>query len=323
LLFYSTISTSQFQPLLDAFHNLYPWLEVQYLELSPDEAIERYLSESGTGSPTASLLFSAAPLSWMRVIQKGEMIDYTSPEKSYLLHQESPHPGLYAAGNDPLILIWNKLLVPEELAPTGLADLVAKVDAHPDVFRNIASYAVDKNGYAYAAHHALVQHHGDKIWDWYKILGPHNRYESSIGVVVEKIMSGEYSAGYVVPAATALVTLAKNPAAGKVYGVNYISDGDPVSIRSIGAVKSGTSPNAAKLMLDFILSKEGQKRYGQIGRPPARTDMTSADIGGGATLQEVIDEIGKENLLFLDADASLIDDYDSVVKRWKEASGVE
>jgi hypothetical protein len=51
--------------------------------------------------------------------------------------------------------------------------------------------------------------------------------------------------------------------------------------------------------------------------------MTSVDIGGGATLQEVIDEIGKENLLFLDADASLIDDYDSVVKRWKEASGVE
>ncbi len=324
LIFYSSIASDQVQPLLDAFKAKYPWTNVQYLEQSAYGVIERYLNEVGTGTPTASLLFTAAPDAWLKLVARGDVVDYLSPEAASLPPSESPSPGLYAAGGDPLIFIWNKLLLPPELVPTGLADLVAKVAANPDVFNNkITTYGADQTGFGYSVHFALAKKHGDQIWDWYRTLGPVSKFERSVGTMIERVQSGEYVLGYGVAAQTPW-TMIQDPAIAEIMGVGYFDDGNPLGVRGAAVMKAGASQNQAKLFLDFLLSREGQIAYATKGKLPARLDVTREDIGGGHTLASFLDLIGgPENALIIGYDPDMLTGYDDFIAKWKEANGVQ
>src|SRR3546814_5214990 len=80
------------------------------------------------------------------------------------------HAGLYTVGVDPVLLVWNKAVLPAELVPTGIEDLVQKVAENPDVFGpgTLTSYAAHSDSYGYTVNFAPARHHGEKIWDWYR-----------------------------------------------------------------------------------------------------------------------------------------------------------
>lgn len=324
LLFYSGVANAQIQPVIAGFKERYPWIDVQHLEINNYEMIERYLNEVGTGSPTAGILFTAAPDAWLKMIERGQVMDYASPETpAYPDHANSPHPGLYTGGGDPSILIWNKLLVPPELAPTGMEDLVEKVRANPDLFNGrLTTYGAHLSGFGYSLHYALARFHGEKIWDWYRVLGPQTRFERSVGSMIEKTQAGEYVAGYIVANQTARVVV-KDPAVAEILGLSYIHDGSPLTIRGLAVTAAAPSPNSAKLMLDFLLSREGQILYATEGKLPARMDITREDIDGGDTLTSFTEEVGAENIALVDYDPAMVTDYEPFLARWKEANGVE
>ncbi len=120
MLIYSGVADSQMQPVLAAFRKLYPWIKAEHLEGLNTELTQRYLNETATGSRTADLIFVAAPDAWLDLIAKKQVVDYKSPEASaYPTYATSPHPGLYPAGGDPIIMMWNNLLVPEAARPPG------------------------------------------------------------------------------------------------------------------------------------------------------------------------------------------------------------
>src|SRR3546814_6471831 len=64
LLIYSNLSADMLSPAVAGFGELYPWIEVEMLELGSGEVIERYLAEKGTGSTTADLLITVAADGW-------------------------------------------------------------------------------------------------------------------------------------------------------------------------------------------------------------------------------------------------------------------
>lgn len=323
LLIYTSIAPDQFQPVIDGFTARYPWIQVEHLESSAYGTIERYNNEVGTNSDTASVIFAPAPDAWIGLIERDQLIDYASPEAPNLPAQETPHPGLYAGGGDPLSFVWNKLLVPEELWPTSFEQMVENVTANPDLFNGrVTTYAADRVGFGYSVHYALARHHGDRMWDWYSQIGPLTRFETAVGTILEKIQTGEYFLGYLVANQTPRVAVQRDPRLEEILGISYMSDGTVLSQRGIAVTRGGASPNAGKLMLDYILSHEGQVRYANEGKLPARDDVTSEELGGGETYASFVAEVGAENVVPVGYDDEMVTGYEDFVARWQQANGL-
>lgn len=59
LLVYSVMAESNWKPVIEAFNELYPWIEVQTLDLGGSEVFERYYAETISGAQTADLSITA------------------------------------------------------------------------------------------------------------------------------------------------------------------------------------------------------------------------------------------------------------------------
>lgn len=323
LLMYGGVAPAQMTRLFDGFKKLYPWLSVDYLEGDNYGVIERYLNEVGTGSPTASLIFAAAPDAWLNLIARNEVLDYGSPETAaYADHASSPHPGLYTGGGDPVVFMWNSLVVPENLRPTRFENMVEVVRSHPEIFNGkLTSYGAHLTGFGYSVHYTLAKHHGDKIWDWYGVVGPQTRYERSMGTMIEKTLSGEYALAYLAANQSARVAV-QDPSVADILGISYTLDGCPISVRGLGITKSGKSPNAARLMLDYLLSRDGQIAYASAGKLPARMDIRQEELDGADIRSSFVEQVGEANVLPIGYDPEMPKQYETFVAKWKAANGI-
>ncbi|MFB9950502.1 ABC transporter substrate-binding protein [Rhizobium puerariae] len=322
LIVYSNMSDSQWKPLLMAFREKYPWITPQTLDVNGSEAMERYLAETSTGSRSADLLMTVAPSSWIDMIARNEIVDYSSPEAAAFPAWSKPHPGLYTSALDPLVFFWNKALLPKELWPASFADLVEKVKKNPAIFnKKLTSYGAHLTSYGHDAHFFFAKHHGDKVWDWYRTIGPATRFERAAGPMVEKVTTGEYVLGYFCGSAASRMA-AKDPARSQIVAMSYINDGTPMVFRGLGIPKKSTSVNSAKLLLDFALSETGQKALSAGSRTPLRPSITAEAVSGGETYASITQSIGEKNAIMVSYDPALVKDSKAFVARWREANGV-
>ena len=105
------------------------------------------------------------------------------------------------------------------------------------------------------------------------------RFQSSAGTMMERISSGENVLGFNIFASYAALRAKKDPSIGIVYPKDYTL----VMSRVMFASKSAKNPNAAKLWLDYILSKRGQTivaNQSELGSIRADVDgeMTAAGL---------------------------------------------
>jgi iron(III) transport system substrate-binding protein len=318
LLIYSGLSGHNWEGVIARYRELYPWIDVQALELGSSEITERYLAESGTGSRTADLI-AHSPDGWLQLAERDLIGEYDSPEKSNLPTFKNELASVYTFGTDPIIFVWNKALLPEDLAPRDFADLVAKVQANPGVFENrITTYNASTGSFGYSLNFAFAQFHGEKAWEWFDILGPMVRTERSAGPMVEKVTTGEYVLSYFC-GPTSVFEAVRNPARAEILGWGYIRDGNPLMARGIAAMNNASSPNSARLMVDVMCSREGQIAFGRSGGIPARTDIGPADVDGNVTYASVVGELGADHLAVVDYNPGLVTDYQAFIDRWTKA----
>lgn len=322
LLVYSNMSTDMWQGVLARYRELYPWITVQTLDLESAEVMERYLAESGTGSRTADILVTVAPDAWLRLIDRGQIADYASPEIPHLPGWSIPSPGLYTIAIDPMLFIYNKMLLPEELVPTSFADMVEKVRANPDLFRGkLTTYGAQFGSFGYTGTYAFVEHHGEKAWEWLETIGPLTRLERSSGPMVEKTTSGEYLLGYLTGSGNPWLAI-RDPNRARILGWDFIADGTPVMMRGAAIPKASTNVNAARLWLDVMLSHAGQVGLSKGGRTPYRLDVSPEDVDGAYTYQTVIEAIGEDMVVPVTYDPAMLTAYEGFIERYRKAFGV-
>jgi iron(III) transport system substrate-binding protein len=135
--------------------------------------------------------------------------------------------------------------------------------------------------------------------------------------MIAKLGSGEYRIVYFMSGIVVFPKL-RDPATAKVLGWSFIEDGTPVFMRMMAIPQGAPSTNSAKLMLDFILSHDGQAAFGRGGLTPYREDVKKDEVAY-FTLNSIKAEIGEKNILFIDYDPALIKDLDKFIARWKQA----
>jgi iron(III) transport system substrate-binding protein len=144
------------------------------------------------------------------------------------------------------------------------------------------------------------------------------RVQSSTGTMMERISSGENLIGYNVLGSYALVRAKTDPSIGVVLPKDYTL----VMSRVVFINKSAKNVNAAKLWLDYMLSKRGQT----VIANDSKLYAIRADVTGETTSAELVKEIGQEKLKPIPVHPSLLQDLApakrmAFLKQWKDTAG--
>lgn len=319
VLIYSNIAAYNWRPIIDAFHAKYPWLKVEALDLGPAEAFERYYSESSVKRRTADVLAVAAPDTWMRFIDRGQVEPYVSPEATALPAWSKPAPGVYTISTDPTVLIYNKLLLKtKEQRPDTLDGLAAQVRKQPALYaKRLTTYDATSHPFAYALHWAYVNKRGQQGLDALRALGPQTRPEGGGATMVEKITAGEYVGAYFGSSVTFLRRM-KEEGRDQVLDWTLLHDGTPVMVRGMAITRGASHKAAAQLFVDFALSRAGQIAVGQGGLTPYRPDVPKSAVPY-LTLDSVRETVGEANVILVGYDRAMLQDQNQFLAQWKAA----
>lgn len=317
LLVYSVMAAFNWKPVLDGFAKKYPWIKVETLDLN-NELWDRYYTEQASGSRTADFIAAFGIPRWRQASERNALLPYESPEEGQLPSWSNPLPGAYALSADPAIVVWNKRIVPGGQRPDTL-EKITKLVADDTKRYNGKLVTYDAGAGAETAiwNWVLAQAHGDKVWDAYKVIGPVSKAERSGGSMLEKLTTGEYALAYLISGITVFPKM-NEPARKAVLDWSFFRDRQPIFPRLMAITQGGRSPNSAKLLLDHILSYEGQAAFGKGGLTPVR-DLKPEDVTY-YTYPAIVRELGGEDKVqLMTYDAEQLPLIDAFVPRWKAA----
>lgn len=316
LLIYGNVAEYNWREILVGFKEHYPWIKVATLDLGPNQAFERYYSEESSGKPGADMFVVAAPDAWLRFSETGGPAEYVSPEADKVPDWSKPLAGVYTVAADPMIMIYNKVLLSPEEYPTSLSQLADEAQADPGKWRNkITTYDATSHSFAYAIHWSVVDHGKPAGWALEERLAPFTRPETGGSTMLDKVMGGEYLAAFFTSGITVFPKM-NEKGRSDVLGYALPTDGTPLMLRGMAVTKSAKSPASARLLLDFMLSHEGQVDAGKGGMTPYRPDVSPDEVPF-YTYSSIVKEVGgEENLVIIGYDPKMSAEYTTFIKRW-------
>jgi iron(III) transport system substrate-binding protein len=305
LVIYSNTGEENWAPIFRDFQKKFPWVEkVSANDLDSDEVFQKILSEQATGSSPADLIVSNAAVGWADFAERdGVLMEYESPEVAELPDFAQLLPNVFAMSTDPQTIAYNTELVPE--APTGIADLAAMAEADPDTFQDKITVRDPESSFGFTVTEAYTEGNPDG-WDALEQVLPFTRAETSSGTQMEKILAGEYVAGFLISGGPAFPVVDESD--GLVETV-YPDDGTVVLPRGIGIAADAPHPATSKLFVDFLMSEEGQFAVAEGGLSSYRDNVEGEGLH---TYQEVVDAVGEDGIIF----AEYAPRTDEQIKTW-------
>jgi iron(III) transport system substrate-binding protein len=317
VLIYTNLSEANIGPLVDAFEAAYPGIDVQSLEMGPAEAFSRYLAETGTGIPSADLIIANSIADWIQASAEGIVVEYASPEIVNLPDWSHPAPGLFTLSADPMVMIYNRITVPEELQASSMEEYFANIVDHPDLFDGKVGTYDGRYAFGGAINYAFAQEHGDAAWEWFEAAGPSVLPGGGAGGMIERTVSGELNSSFFVSGPVVFNRM--EDGLGEILAWTFPSDGTPLFPRGMGISAEAPHPDAARLFLDFALSEPGQNAV-VAGSLTAYRPGVVAEGDLAFSVDEVIDAVGgEENLIVIDYDQQMVTDSEAFSARWGAA----
>ena len=316
LIVYSTTDTGLVRPLIKDFESLYG-VKVEYNDMNSTELYNRYISENAASSTSADVLWSSAMDLQVKLVNDGLMASYDSPESPNVPQWAQYQKQAYGTTFEPLAIVYNKRLIPENEVPKTRADLIKLLTTQADKFKGkVTTYDIEKSGVGF---NYLTQdaHVNEKVtWELVKAIGATGpKLQSSTGAMMERISSGENLIGYNIIGSYAYSKAKKDKSIGYVFPKDYTQ----VVSRLATISKKAKNPNAAKLWVDYLLSKRGQTLLAN------QADLFSirADVEGETSMAGLTKQLGDSLkpipigtglLVYLDQSKRL-----EFLKQWQQA----
>ncbi len=313
---YSSTDTVSANPLIKDFQALYPGISVEYNDMNTTEIYNRFISERAAGSGSADILWSSSMDLQVKLVSDGAALTYASPEAASMPAWSIWKNEAYGTTYEPIAFVYNKRLVTGDEIPQTRADMLRLFTQKADKFRNkVTTYDIEKSGVGFMLiTQDSLQNPG--FWDFVKALGAIGpRFQSSSGTMMERISSGENLLGYHIFASYAVLRAKKDPGIGYVLPKDYTLVMSRVQFIS----KTAKNPNAAKLWMDYVLSKRGQTiiaNQADLGsiRSDVEGEMTAAGLAKtlGSSVRPI--PINADLLNYLDQKKRL-----DFLKQWQAA----
>ena len=316
LIIYSSTDSASVEPILQDFKALYPFLQVEYNDLNTTEIYNRFTAESASGAGTADFMWSSAMDLQIQLASKGNALTYASPESNSLPKWALWQNQAYGTTFEPVSIAYNKRLLPADAVPQSHADLVKLLKAKPDVYKEkIATFDPEKSGVGF-----LMMTQDAKVfpqfWDLAKGLGATGaKVYTSTGAMLEKVGSGEHTLAYNIIGSYVLLRQKKDASLGYVLPKDYTLVFSRIAFIS----KSARNPNAAKLFLDYLLSKRGQT----VMSEKSLVYSIRSDVPGQITAAGLNKDLGKA-IKPIEVNTDILAGLEQnkrleFMKQWKEA----
>lgn len=263
LVWYTSTPDRAANAFLEAFGKKHPFLKPRLRRAGTFETVTKIEEEIKSGTVSADVLHVLDVGAFIDLRRRGELLPYSSPEEASI-REEFQEPGCWWAMRlvDIGMAYDPKTLSPEK-APKAWEDLLRPEFAGKIGFKDAATA-----GTAYAEYFLLRERFGTSFWE--RVAQQKPRIYRSADDVMEGLRQGEIlvageMAGYAIYGAA--------QSGRPMVGV-WPTEGVPFIPGPIAIMARAPHPNAAKLFVDFGLSREGQDLCQQLmGTYSARKDV--------------------------------------------------
>ena len=260
MIFYSSLNVEDNNGLLKRFEEKYPFIKTELNRLTADRLLIRFQAEARAKKPVADVIMNGGARTYITK-KEGLLMKYISPEsKFYGTGFKDPDGYWTDAYLNAHVLVYNtRMLKPAEVPLT-----------HADLLKPQWSGKFVMVSKAYEWFLKIIKLQGEaKGMEFFKRLAaqkPGFRIGSS--QIADLVAAGEHPLG--------INTYSTNIEDLKAKGAPVEWVGlDPVvaTLHPIAVSAAAPHPNAAKLFVDFVLSREGMMLLRSFKRIPSRLDV--------------------------------------------------
>jgi iron(III) transport system substrate-binding protein len=255
LVIYSTTDLGVASELIDDFQLLYPRIEVRYRDMNSNDLYNDYLGDVLTSPGTADILWSSAMDLQFSLVNAGHAQTYSSPEISKLPTWAVWKDVAFATTFEPIVIVYNKRLMTTDEIPQTHSDLARLLTTKRDRFAGkVVTYNIERSGLGLLL--AIEDERASPdFWQLIKAIGSTGaRFEPTTEGILKRVAAGDDLIGYNALGSYASLEAKKNSSLGYVYPKDYTL----VVTRLMFIGEKATHPNAARLWVDYVLSKRGQ-----------------------------------------------------------------
>lgn len=281
LIWYTSTSVEDITRLFAAFNKRYPFIKTEYFNAGSARLYNRILNESRVGKIFFDMV-AVRGVETQQLIGGGFLQPYLSPESAAYPAGFKDTKGYWVDYFDAYnILAYNTKLVAKDQAPKSWEDLLDP--------RWKSKIAMDEEMYSWYA--AMTVAWGkERAQRYMKALAKQDiQLRHGQSLIAQLLAAGEFHMG---------VALAHRIEKMKEQGapVEWVTTFDPItaSLHPIAVAAKALHPNAAKLFIDFVLSKEGQQLVLAIGRTPSRPGIDTKMQAKNLKLFPIPPELGEQ-----------------------------
>ena len=276
LLWYTTLIVNQaLKPLKEAFETKYPYVQLDFHRADSEQLAQRMLAEYQAKKYDVDILDGTSTIVMLR--RAGHMQRYFSPQLRDYPARLKDKDGYWSVPNVYFMTLgYNTKLVKPNEVPKTLNDLL-----DPKWKGKMVWSTSGGSGAPIFLGNVLLTLGEEKGMAYLKRLATQNIAKStaSARAVLDMVIAEEFAIAINIFNYHAVIS----KTAGAPVDWQAIEP-VPAQVKTLGLAKHAPHPHAALLLIDFLLSKDGQKIFQEADYLPAHPDVPAkvADLKAGA-----------------------------------------
>ena len=264
---YLSTDLSDANGMIQSFRKKYPFVEVKFFRAGNDKLLNRILTETGAGRFDGDVILISS-FEVRVLIQKKLLQKYLSPERSNYPEGFTDKEGYWTSVYSiPRVVAYNTKLLRADAAPKTYEDLLQP--------RWKNSFSMSNSAVLWYT--GFLKFYGEEKGRDYmnKLAAQKPLFRDSESIITQLLAAGEFPLG---------LTYSHQVGTMKRKGapLDWVRTAQPIvtGLKPISLSIRAAHPNAGKLFIDFILSKEGQELIRSFNRISGRADVASELIEG-------------------------------------------
>ncbi|MEL0603498.1 ABC transporter substrate-binding protein [Pseudoalteromonas undina] len=249
---YGGADKMEIAPFLSAFQKKYPFVQIDYYELSTFEVYSEFLAD--VKNPPDVLLSSAMNLQ-VKLVNDGYAQPYSSEQTNKLPAWAKWRNEVFGFTYETAVIAFNKEFLAEEVAPSSRNELLELIRRRSEQIKGrIGIYDITQVGIGYL----LWAHDREQSSSYGRMLESFGYHSTRVfrrsADILKALSTGELTVGYNILSSYARTWAAQHPNIIVVQPKDYTS----VIMRSAIIPKHAKNVIGAQLFIDYLVSVQGQ-----------------------------------------------------------------
>jgi len=261
--------------LIAEFTTRNPDISVRYSKIVSGDLFDRVVNAADKHSPSDVVWSSAMDLQ-IKLANDGYAADYRTAEADRLAAWAQWKDRAYGVTAEPVVMIFNKRLLPDAMVPQDHAHLARLLTQHPTIFQGkIATYdpELSGTGLLFITQDVRIT---QQTWKLVEAMGRAGvKLYTSSEPMIDRVAAGDFALAYNIPGSYALERARHDENLGVVFPGDYTL----MISRIVLIPRQAQHVRQAERFVDFLLSRDGQALLARHSLGSVRDDMKSAIPG--------------------------------------------